>query len=79
MYYFYCPKCQYEEEVENKPRRTIGNCRDGWGAPIYHYACPKCGNVDAGYMGERSGDELEKSYYKHIIGMYKGFVSGVVD
>ena len=72
MYYFYCPNCGKEDEVEVKPRGTIGNTRDGWGMPIYHYECSNCHNLDAGFMMERHGGDDEKRYYQSVIAMYQG-------
>lgn len=37
MYYFYCPKCGYEDHVKTYPRGTVANVRDGYGIPILHY------------------------------------------
>lgn len=72
MYYFYCPNCKAEDEVKSPPLGAVGNCRDGWGVPIHHYKCPKCGNLDAGCMYERTGDTDEKEYYKGVISYYQG-------
>lgn len=71
MYYFYCPNCSKEEEVSRLPKGTVGNIRDGWGMPIHHYECSNCHNLDAGFMTERRGDDDEKKYYQHVIGMYQ--------
>lgn len=77
-YYFYCPKCGFEEVVEKIPSiGTVPNTRGGYGTPIYHYECPKCHNLDAGYM--RFGlckmndlpDEEQKEYFKSVITMYQ--------
>jgi hypothetical protein len=71
MYYFYCPKCGNEMEVNKIPRGCVPNIRDGFGMPIYHYRCDRCSNLDAGYMTERDGSEEEKYYYKHVISLYQ--------
>lgn len=34
MYYFYCPKCGYEDYMKTYPRGTVVNVRDGYGIPI---------------------------------------------
>lgn len=50
-YYFYCPNCKFEEIVEGiLPNQVVPNIRGGYGTPIYHYECPICHNLDAGYM-----------------------------
>jgi len=62
-YYFYCPNCKSEH--------------DGYGAPIHHYECPHCHNLDAGYMrfGLGKMDELpreeQEAYFRDVIGMYQ--------
>jgi transposase-like protein len=71
MYYFYCPNCGKEDEVKERPRGTVSNIRDGFGMPISHYECSNCHNLDAGFMRERTGDDDEKKYYQHVIGMYQ--------
>lgn len=71
MYYFYCPKCEYQEEVEKLPRGTVPNCRDGYGVPIYHFECPNCRNLDAGFMRERDKTIEEKIYYRSVIKNYQ--------
>lgn len=73
MYYFYCPNCKYQNEIKEKeiPKNRVGNCRDGYGIPIYHFKCPKCSNLDAGCMVERYGDNHEKLYYQEVIEMYQ--------
>ena len=70
-YYFYCPKCGHQEEIERLPRGTVPNCRDGYGVPIYHFECPDCGNLDAGFMRKRENTTAEKVYYRSVIGMYQ--------
>lgn len=71
-YYFYCPKCGHEEIHASKPERgCVANPRDGYGIPIYHYKCPTCNNLDAGYMQEIDGDTNEKVYYRSVIGLYQ--------
>lgn len=77
-YYFYCPKCGFEEIVrETLPKGIVPNIRDGYGTPIYHYECPQCHNMDAGYMrfglGKMSElpDEDQEIYFRHILGMYQ--------
>lgn len=72
MFYFYCPYCGKEEIVEKIPHGAIPNCRDGYGMPIYHYECPKCHNLDAGYMRQKDASTDEKEYYRHVIGYYQG-------
>ena len=71
-YYFYCPHCGYEETAKEVPKGAVGNIRDGWGMPIYHYECPECHNLDAGYMCQRDGSMDEKVYYRSVIGLYQG-------
>ncbi len=80
MYYFYCPYCGYEYKVKSIPipKMTIPNIRDGFGTPIYHYECPQCSNLDAGFMkfgigrnGELSEEEQIK-YFKSVISYYQG-------
>lgn len=59
------------------PNGTVSNTRGGYGTPIYHYECPKCHNLDAGYMhfgfGKMSElpDAEQKWYFKSVIGMYQ--------
>ena len=72
MYYFYCPNCQNELEVDEIPHGAVGNVRGGYGIPIYHYECSKCHNLDAGFMFEREGNIAEKLYYRSVIEMYQG-------
>lgn len=74
MYYFYCPNCGKEYEVKEKPRNTVGNIRDGYGTPIYHYECPDCHNLDAGFMQmwHDGNKEEEKQYYRSVIEDYQG-------
>lgn len=71
MYYFYCPNCGEEDEVNRLQKGTVGNIRDGFGTPIHHYECFNCHNLDAGFMMERIGNDDEKEYYRHVIGMYQ--------
>lgn len=71
MYYFYCPNCGNEKEVKRLPKGTMGNIRDGYGTPIDHYECDQCGNLDAGFMREQTGDNNEKKYYQAVISMYQ--------
>ncbi len=71
-YYFFCPNCKLEKEVDRLPRGTVPNIRDGYGVPINHYKCEKCANLDAGFMRERACDRDEKQYYKDIISLYQG-------
>lgn len=78
-YYFYCPHCKNEFEVQRLPNGTVGNIRDGYGRPIYHYECAKCGNLDAGFMhystdGNDKGWDYDdaKAYFHHVIGYYQG-------
>ena len=39
MFYFYCPKCGFEKEVNKLPKGVSPNIRDGYGTPIFHYDC----------------------------------------
>lgn len=71
MYYFYCPNCGKEDEVSTLPRGIVCNIRDGFGMAISHYECSNCHNLDAGFIRERIGDDDEKKYYQHVIGMYQ--------
>lgn len=71
MFYFYCPKCGFEKEVDKLPKGTVANIRDGYGIPIHHYECEQCGNLDAGFMYQRNGDMDEKVYYRSIIGLHQ--------
>lgn len=76
MYYFYCPNCGKEDDIKYNdiPKDRVGNCRDGWGTPVYHYECPDCHNLDAGCMLTHHNDmdeEEEKMYYRHVISMYQ--------
>ena len=75
MFYFYCPKCGFDKEVDKLPKGTVANIRDGYGVPIHHYKCEQCGNLDAGFMWQRIGDMNEKVYYRSIIGLYQGIRS----
>lgn len=77
-FYFYCPKCEFEDVQEAPlPNGVASNCRGGYGTPIYHYECPKCHNLDAGYMQFSLGkmgeltDEEQKQYFKSMIEMYQ--------
>lgn len=82
MYYFYCPHCGYQEEVEKLPKKVIPNLRDGWGRAIFHYKCSGCGNLDAGFMRMTAGDMNEKVYLRSVIGLYqniRGFEKGTED
>ena len=74
MFFYYCPNCSYESEIRQVPRDSVGNCRDGFGTPINHFECPKCGNLDAGAMRINEESEIEgwKRYCRHVIGMYQG-------
>lgn len=76
-YYFYCPNCRAEYVARSLPEGTVPNIRDGYGTPILHYECPRCHNLDAGYMqfglgrmNELSDDE-QKEYFRSVIGMYQ--------
>lgn len=76
-YYFYCPNCGAEYVARSLPEGTVPNIRDGYGTPILHYECPRCHNLDAGYMrfglgrmNELSDDE-QKKYFRYVIGMYQ--------
>lgn len=77
-YFFYCPYCKNEKEVESLPRGTVSNPRDGFGRPIYHYECETCGNLDAGFMSEwfdegESEESIEshREYFKSVISLYQ--------
>lgn len=72
-YYFYCPKCKYKKYIKKIPLGAVGNPRDGWGHPIYHFECPICNNLDAGAMqiiedtpGEIKYIEITINHYQHI-------------
>lgn len=76
MYYFCCPNCGYEEKVKSLPRGTCVNTGDGYGT-IYHFECPVCSNLDAGYMmlPEILDDTYEREaidYFQTVIGYYQG-------
>lgn len=76
MFYFYCPNCKYEEEIEKIPRGAVGNIRDGYGMPIHHFECPQCHNLDAGAMRLREDKtdwplESQKRYYQGVISYYQ--------
>ena len=75
MFYFYCPKCGFEKEVNKLPKGVLPNIRDGYGTPIYHYECKCCGNLDAGFMRQKIGDMGEKVYYRSVIGLYRNIRS----
>ena len=83
-YYFYCPNCRQEEEVKSLPHGTMANTRGGYGGAIYHYECPKCNNLDAGYMRLDMGrmaelaDSDQKTYFRSIIALYQG-IRGIKD
>lgn len=76
-YYFYCPNCGSEDVVKTLPAGTVANIRDGYGTPIYHFECPQCHNLDAGYMRFGLGrmnelpDYKQKEYFRDVIGMYQ--------
>lgn len=77
-HYFYCPKCGFEEVIETSlPNGTVPNIRDGYGTPIYHYECPQCHNLDAGYMRLGLGrmnelpDDEQKEYFRGVISIYQ--------
>lgn len=76
-YYFYCPHCGLEQEElrsEDLPKNKVGNLRDGFGRPIYHYECRICGNLDAGAMAVESDTDSDgwQKYYRSVIEMYQG-------
>lgn len=78
-YYFYCPHCGNEYDAQRLPNGTVPNIRDGFGIPIYHYECAKCGNLDAGFMRHSSeGDgrgwnyDDAKAYFREVIAYYQG-------
>lgn len=65
-FYFYCPKCEFEDMQEAPlPNGVASNCRGGYGTPIYH--------LDAGYMRFSLGkmgelmDKDQKQYFKSVI------------
>ena len=62
-FYFYCPNCGFEKEVNELPKGTVGKFRDG---------CEKCHNLDAGFMREIYEDLDEKVYYRSVISLYQG-------
>ena len=73
-YYFYCPHCGEGSITEKLPSRTVPNIRDGYGIPIRHYGCPKCGNLDAGFMEldrAKIPDHTQKEYFRTVIGHYQ--------
>ncbi len=78
LYYFYCPNCGYEKQVAKLPLGTCANLRDGYGTPIYHYECPQCHNLDAGYMAydplldNGSHPKEAELYFQHVISLYQG-------
>lgn len=74
-YMFYCPNCGFEQDglaLSDIPRDRVGNARDGYGCPIYHYKCPVCGNLDAGAMMEKDKLPTWKEYCKSVISFYQG-------
>ena len=72
MYYFYCPNCGFDYEIDKLPKGTVGNIRDGYGVPIHHFECSRCHNLDAGFMRETHGDIDEKPYFRTVIERYQG-------
>lgn len=77
--YFYCPHCGNEYEEQRLPTGTVPNIRDGFGRPIYHYECAKCGNLDSGFMCYSSEDDCRgwcyddaKKYFRKVIALYQG-------
>jgi hypothetical protein len=87
MEMYYCPKCgKFEINFNSRERRnerTVSNCRDGWGRPIYHYLC-ECGNPLAGtmFIEDQNDNELVE-YSKYVIEAYNEggdfFVQGLLD
>lgn len=83
-FYFYCPNCGFEEIADKLPRGTCPNLRDGFGTPINHYECRRCGNLDAGFMrfGMGKMDELpegkQEEYFRSVIKMYQN-IRGIKD
>lgn len=73
MFYFYCPKCGFQKEVDELPTGTTVNKRCGGGMYIFHYKCDKCGNQEAGFMKECSGHMDEKVYYRSVISLYQNY------
>lgn len=74
-YYFYCPNCKSDKIISfsDLPKDKVANCRDGFGVPIYHFECEKCGNLDAGAMMIRGiFDDVDEMLYRHVIEMYQG-------
>lgn len=76
-YYFYCPNCKLEGEVDELSLGTMANTRGGYGTPIYHFECLQCHNLDAGFMrygvGKMSeiGMEEQKQYFRSVISQYQ--------
>ena len=72
-YLYYCPRCKYEKAITKIPENSLANCREGHGRPIYHSACPKCGNLDAGCIEHdfdyQDGDDERDD--KYIISLYQ--------
>lgn len=71
--YFYCPNCGYEEIITEIPKYAIPNIRDGWGRPIYHFPCSKCGNLNAGCMHDDMDDKDSHEYFKEVIRLYQDY------
>ena len=72
-YYFYCPNCGNQYIVNELPKGTVGNIRDGFGTPIFHFECHKCHNLDAGFMFNKYNTLTKDDivYYRSVISMYQ--------
>lgn len=73
-FYFYCPNCGFEKEVNELPKGTLGNLCDKSEIAIFSYKCEKCHNSDAGFIRKICDKFDEKVYYRSIIGLYKGII-----
>lgn len=71
MYYFYCPNYGNERVVNELPKGTVGNIRDGYGIAIHHFKCENCHNLDAGFMKQIDSTIEEKVYYRSVICLYQ--------
>lgn len=73
-FFYYCPNCGLSQEIrwEDMPRNKVGNIRDGFGTPIYHYECRACGNLDAGAMRINEDAPNWEEYCKSVISFYQG-------
>ena len=71
MFNFYCPRCGEEGKTKQIPKQVRVNIRDGFGRPIYHYECPICHNLDAGFMSIFEADGYDYIYCQEVIKMYQ--------